>query len=861
MTTREKDKALAEFSAGLRDASSDALTWVEANRDVVGGRREGVMRSLKKQAVEARKIARAAERPISIGVFGPSQHGKSFLINTLLSGREQGGKLGAECDLVFGSGPNASKLNFLADVAPQGDQKETTGLVTRFTLSPIDTPPGYPVSLRIMREVDIVKILANTFTFDLKSSSKYPATEVHVSDLLNELETKAAAAPVDNLRAEDLYELEEYFDRALRAHHHPYGGGSEAASYYWSRVDRLIPRLKPADRARALAPLWGDVDVFTNLYLLLKNALDQLNHVERVFAPLDAISDKTPGRTVLHVETATVGLSTGAFAEPLQVVSSDKRSVTLPRSVVAALSLELALQMQQSSWSFMQTSDLLDFPGARKRHNKSSEGFFNDKSVLYPLGEAFLRGKVAVLFDSYAAEFDLTTLVACHRAEQSGTPYYDDMIDNWIKRNHGATPEQRIGKPVRLHMATTFCDRIFEVAAGSPSKDVKIGNNLAYIGSFCASISEWTPNRPFSNSYLIRNPLGARLESIFECIPAGDDWIERERPEKAALLEEYRTAFHATSIAKTFFDDADETWQAMVRPNDGGVRYLGRKLESSCTPDIKYDQIASEAQRVAEQMHALLDVFFEHGDIADRVRKRVSAIQEVVNILATQIHLVPRFTTEFQVTQELIRQHYLDYKRARQIGGKIAAELPETFGQEATNVWTNLMLRRCGDSELAAAYRLTSDQMRVVANELLVAAKIAAMPQAIDAMVYRIEGYAANAEQVADQMGTLAALYIGEFVSRLGRDGVIRLPVRSEHAFFSLKREFARNGEPVLPPSIDQARVHRDSFIGDWLKAVVEMTRISAASSGGATVDIEQNERLGRILAMIKPSSESGSTR
>ena len=151
--------------------------------------------------------------------------------------------------------------------------------------------------------------------------------------------------------------------------------------------------------------------------------------------------------------------------------------------------------------------------------------------------------------------------------------------------------------------------------------------------------------------------------------------------------------------------------------------------------------------------------------------------------------------------------------------------------------------------------------MRVVANELLVAAKIAAMPQAIDAMVYRIEGYAANAEQVADQMGTLAALYIGEFVSRLGRDGVIRLPVRSEHAFFSLKREFARNGEPVLPPSIDQARVHRDSFIGDWLKAVVEMTRISAASSGGATVDIEQNERLGRILAMIKPSSESGSTR
>ncbi len=859
MKTREKDKALAQYSAGLREASSLALTWVEANRAVVGGRRDGVMRTLKEVAVEARKIARAAERPMSVGVFGPSQHGKSFLVGTLLGGREAGQPLGAEGDVLFGEGPSAVTLNFLHDVNPQGDTKETTGLVTRFTLGAINGPAGFPVSLRIMREVDLVKIFANAFVFDLLAEPKRPLTQTCVSELLNDLEARASAAPVDAMRAEDMYEIEEYFVRALRPRH-PLSHG-EAADYYWSRVDRLMPLLKPADRAKALAPLWGEVDEFSGLYLQLKAALDQLGHREHLFAPLDAIRDREPGRTVLHVDTMRVGLAGGGPGELVQLVGREGRPVTLPKPVVAALAIELALQLKNSSWGFMQVADLLDFPGAKKRHEKRAENFFSSADVPHPIGEAFLRGKVAVMFDSYAAEFDLNTLVACHRAEQSAVQHYDNMIEEWVSRTHGHKPEERIGKPIQLFMATTFCDRLFEVSAGNNRKDVKIGNSLGYLETFCPSVSTWTPGAPFSNSFLIRNPGGKKLDGIFECVGDDTHWIEKARPDKASLLEEYREAFHQTSAARTFFGEPEETWQAMVTPNDGGVRYLGAKLDAACRPDIKHDQIAPKAAGLGATLFTLLDTFFERGDIADRVRKRVSAIQDVVDVLATQIHLVPRFTSEFQVSQELVRQAYLDYKRARQIGGKIAAEIPETFGHEATNVWTNLMLRRCGDAELAAAYRLTSDQMRVVANELLVAAKIAAMPQAIDAMVYRIEGYAANAEQVADQMGTLAALYIGEFVSRLGRDGVIRLPERSEHAFFSLKREFARNGEPVLPPSIDQARVHRDSFIGDWLKAVVEMTRISAASSGGATVDIEQNERLGRILAMIKPSSESGSTR
>lgn len=55
-----------------------------------------------------------------------------------------------------------------------GGGKESTGLVTRFTLTPSGAPTMFPVKLRLLSELDIVKILTNTYYADCRPPQPRP---------------------------------------------------------------------------------------------------------------------------------------------------------------------------------------------------------------------------------------------------------------------------------------------------------------------------------------------------------------------------------------------------------------------------------------------------------------------------------------------------------------------------------------------------------------------------------------------------------------------------------------------------------------------------------------------------------------
>ena len=60
------------------------------------------------------------------------------------------------------------------------------------------------------------------------------------------------------------------------------------------------------------------------------------------------------------------------------------------------------------------------------------------------LGEFFLRGKVAYLFERYAAERELNALLLCIKESNNAfDATIRQSIRNWINRTHGATPEGR----------------------------------------------------------------------------------------------------------------------------------------------------------------------------------------------------------------------------------------------------------------------------------------------------------------------------------------------------------------------------------------------------------------------------------
>ncbi len=852
---REKDKRLSEQCEKLVDVASGALQWIADNEELVGDKKDELVKQLKKQSTEARKISRASERPMSVGIFGPSQHGKSFMMQGFITETKGDDKSSIEREgrVRFGNEGEYQFLDFLNEVNPQGG-RETTGLVTRFTLQDTQSPANSPVCLRVFREIDVVKILANSFVLDLDKDAVNPLDMAYVSKVLNELEADAQAENIDQLRAEDIYELQDYFEHSLSRH--PLVE-RELGEWFWDRVDNLIPKLSPNKRMAAFSLLWGEVPQFNQIYIELKDALDKLGHSEWVFAPLDAITNNTPGKTILHVLTVKESLGNPGEGELTQLCTLDGKTATLRKPLVTALAFEMIARLEKGVFDFLESTDLLDFPGARSRKGASREKFFADSGEEHPVGEAFVRGKVAVMFDNYSANYDLNTMIAVHKASQLEVPNYPDLVEDWVKRTHGSTAESRVGKSVNLLFAVTMCDRFFEVSQGQKDKALKISNLLNVVDEFSPSVNEWTPAQPFNNSYLIRNPAGCRLDNLFSIsdIGHGGAWIELGiKPESLTLAQEYKDAFLGTDIAQKYFKDVASAWDEMIKPDDGGITYLANGLAEACTTDVKFDQIQPKADSLIKNLTQNLKPFFEDGDIEERIKQRIGAIKEVITRLETHPDLIPSFIGEYQVTQEKIRAIYLDYRRNKQLGvAKSRYAYYESAGQMIVSSWVSSMAKKCNNEHLCEFYSLEPDHMRSVANELQAGTQLVELVDAINEKLEKIEAYVSSATKIADHAATMVATLINDFVNHLGCKGELKAPAVDypNDLFRPLIRIDETKGIPVLHERTKDMAEARNEFSRSWLAALVFVTEVNASSSKGTLVNVEENAKLGSILATL----------
>ena len=198
--------AAAERLAG---GSAEARAWVRelsANAIAVDNEGPGLIGAARRAESIARKVRGAAGRRNCVGVFGPSQAGKSYLVSALA--RRPGQSLTADfC---------GDLRDFLREINPAGD-RESTGLVTRFSaIADTNADAQFPVSLRLLTETDIVKILANSFfsDFDQNNAKLKPADAAVVRAAIAAAEAKVApeavAAHLDEI---DLFDLGEYFQK------------------------------------------------------------------------------------------------------------------------------------------------------------------------------------------------------------------------------------------------------------------------------------------------------------------------------------------------------------------------------------------------------------------------------------------------------------------------------------------------------------------------------------------------------------------------------------------------------------------------------------------------------------------------
>jgi hypothetical protein len=901
---------------GVYDGCGEAIDWVEeVRRDSPRLERESdsLVDKLRRTRNLARRLGRAASRPVSIGFFGLSQAGKSYLISALAAGSN--GELETQ--------PQDRRLNFIAHVNPPGQGKEATGLVTRFTRQAVPTPRGFPLELALLTEVDLAKVLGNAFFHDFdREQLSWDLSPSHIRRHLEALERRRQPRAVPGLDADAVVELLEYFEQRFPK------TSQELKADFWPTAVDLAPFLEPPDRAALLSLLWGEIPELTDAYLRLRAALARLGHAATLFCPIDALvrsdaeGNLTQADSIMNVDILErLGCDDADLIEvvphhPGQGVET-AAAVALPRSLLAALTAELRFVLAEPPrTALLDQVDLLDFPGYRGRLAVSDlaevrKQLKNDQ--VDPVAQLLLRGKVAYLFERYTDDQEMNLLVLCAPShKQSDVKDLGPVMESWVHSTQGASPEARARRKPGLIWALTMFDMRLNPAPGQNEDLMRKGwegmMKLALLERFGTYnwLHEWTPGRPFDNLFLVRKPRMAAA-----VIETDDDCEQRLLPAQAARLEQLRRTFCAEPTVRRHLSDPAAAWDAMLTLNDGGITRLAEYLGDAVSPGSKQARIAEQCDAIADDLVRHRFAGYYRGEGKAEVESKQLLAERVLAALKPRASGFAELLAALQPPPAGLRALYL---RADDAGTgqltSVHAGSPDAgsaanaaSGDFGDLIDLDAMLHSAAPGAVASAagaeseagpngvgkLRLTSssgsrfvsavfrfwighlkampdDPARMahlgiaremlddLTGELITAADRLGLEGELTALIDEAEMQAgATRSRLAERQVHVAHARIARFVDYLGCDD--RAPDARPRSRLE-PRHGVFEPPPPIPagalPMLSEAPLNYSGlFILDWFEAFRALAVANAGHAVGQEIAPEQNARLGDILARI----------
>ncbi|WP_417513553.1 virulence factor SrfC family protein [Minwuia sp.] len=895
-STGEISEAVERLSSG----GADARLWIDKVRGSsasVANEADSLIETTRRARLAARRIGGALDRRNCVGVFGPSQAGKSYLVSALARRKD------APLEIDFAG----DVKDFLREINPAGD-RESTGLVSRFTRHSGEADPEFPVELRLLSEMDLVKIIANSFLsdFDPNNMTLELPDEQAIRDTIRELEggIRSSAQAADHLDEIELFDLAEYF----RQHFRSRVGALDRANY-WDAVIRIGGRLPIPSRAKLFALLWGDLQPFTDLFISLAKALEAIGNAPEARAALAGLIPRETGEpprpnTIIDVAVLS-RLNSEEDAQDtvaIKPVHADGPAAptSLPRATLTALIAEVKLVMVDAPWPFFEHTDLLDFPGARSRlklNDLPPVEADRDKQ----LRELFLRGKIAYLFQRYTSELELTAMLLCMPPSVQEVKDLAGMVRSWIDTTHGATPDVRARVKNALFLVLTKFDLEFLEKGGDDADSRRSKWDRRLHASFLELYGKdgWTEDwdgDPFANTVFLRNP-GMKQVHLMDYSDV--DRLVESGPaaQSSKVIGEYRDAFHGSALVAKHFNDRDRVWDAAMQPNDGGVEYLVERLSDVLDPNLKRRQGTERLLEAVTRLETALKRF-HHGDGDDARRKRDERLQEVRKALLGAVR-----TQEYRNFAHLIDQLQLPETDARGIFFNVAAmreedlaaeqaddsedaggdadpwadddpwasetadsgegeaapltkrrERPEIFADRVINAWTARLRRFQQDDASLRALGMSSEIVGEIVDDLIVGADRHGLPDSIAESV-RAETLTAGArwEDAADRAVRIAAYEINDYVGYLGFGAA---PESERPKFPEAPRDPVRSIFSPPPTTLgievgkSRALLEREFFV-DWGVALRRMGVDNVSHDSGREISDADNRELGRIITTI----------
>jgi hypothetical protein len=649
------EEALAKICADTASAAGSAVSWLERNREAIGTKYAGLRRDFRRREMLARRYERASHRPVCVGVFGPSQAGKSYLVSALA--RKESAALTILLDRDY---------DFLSEINPE-EGEEATGLVSRFSIKPSGAPADFPVCVRLLNQIEIIKILSNTYFLDFDATEERPPEAGELEAAFAQAEPLAQKTPVGVLTDVDIDDLRRYFDTQFASKQTVKVLND---SGYWTRLENLAPRLRIEDRIRLYSFLWGGLEQFNQVYRQIYSTLESLGFPDEAFCAIEALRPRET--SIINVKALNGILDSGGDVVKVRSPSGVVRDI--PRPHLTAIVAELVVQIKEHPWPFFDHTDLLDFPGARTREINYDPQNFVKKP--FAVADLFRRGKVAYLFDRYCEDNELSSMLLCLPPGNQEVRTLPGLMATWIRSAQGSSSAERAKQQTALFVVLTKFDRRFEVALGTAG----LNSNERWTAALKTPLTdffrtsadnwaqEWHPGQPFNNVFWLRNPNFIakglmRYAKVKETVKGQEKIVEREDGlADPAEIETIKQEYLENEYVKRHVQDPERAWNEAFRLNDGGITFLADSIAPVCRPELKREQVLARISTVRSEMQAALAEFHVSDDRdAEKAKRKQAAREAILGLRDTMRqqrfgHLLSQFQVSNEELQLLFRR-------------------------------------------------------------------------------------------------------------------------------------------------------------------------------------------------------------
>ncbi|MDR1829482.1 MAG: putative virulence factor [Candidatus Fibromonas sp.] len=630
-----------------------SIKWVNKADSMRGAKGENAYRKLVNFRRKLNRKKFALEGNPAAAMYGESQAGKSYLISSLLS----------EAGKPFGiTDKNKVVHNFIEEINPPGGGSESTSLVSRFSVNYKPVNQNFPVKAILLSPADIVLVLCDSFYTDLKPVHELTWQTEQINTEIDKLKLylQGKQQQQNVLNEDNVLDMQDYFKDYIPK------ANNVLNSCFFAEISLLISKAKPNEWKDIFSLLWYKNEKFTSLFDKLIAEYEKLNFSNIVYLPLESVLYK-------HGTLLDVKRLKEIYESPDRIESDYKEDTTVlcgeceinfAKSYLCALSAELVFSQPATlleSKPFLKETDLLDFPGARSRLTLPQNEV---KTEIIP--ELVLRGKVAYLFNKYSDAEKINVLLFCSKHEQPGQRAMPEMLDNWINRIVGETPEKReifVGKskiPPLFIIGTFFNVNLqYNPQLDKTGDDTQLNyrwyqrfENTLATQMLNTKIYPWfenwtTSNSKFQNIFLLRDfEKSDTISHIFKGYNEHKKELEEVIPSGYAdFKDKLRESFINYDFVKRHFENPAESWDEAASINKDGTKLIIDKLTIAANNiDIaRREKTVRELNAITQDILGLLKDYYNSPDKAENLLRAIRKAGVIQAKLASAFGANPYF--------------------------------------------------------------------------------------------------------------------------------------------------------------------------------------------------------------------------